>query len=176
MMTDHPAGAKPHENPVTSTQHVPGRVKFLVCVDRRPQSRVAVRYACMRARNTGGCVSLMHVVEPPEFQHWAAVGDVMQGEMREEAELLLEDLAREVNEWTNVMPELILREGELGDEILSHVADDGDIDVLVIGAAAPDNKDFSLVTFLAGKLLGHLAVPLVVVPANLSGEQIANMT
>ena len=164
------------DNPATTTQHVPGRVKFLVCVDHRPQSRVAVRYACMRARNTGGCVSLLHVVEPPEFQHWAAVGDVMKDERREAAELLLEDLARDVNQWTDVMPELIVREGDLGDEILTHVTDDKDIDVLVIGAVAPDKPGFSLVTFLAGKLLGNLAVPLVVVPANLSDEQIANMT
>ena len=165
-MTESDAGA--------ASPHIPGRVKFLVCVDRRPQSRVAVRYACMRAQNTDGCVSLLHVVEPPEFQHWAAVGDVMENEGRGEAEQLLEDLAHEVNEWVNVMPELIVRGGDLGDEILSHVEADGDIDVLVIGAAAPDDQEFSLVTFLAGKLLGHPAVQLVVVPANLSDEQIAN--
>ncbi len=52
---------------------------------------------------------------------------------------------------------------------------DGDIDGLVFGAAAPGAQEFSLVTFLAGKRLGHRAVPLVVVPANLSDEQIANM-
>lgn len=171
-MTDASTGAKPG----AASRHVPGRVKFLVCVDRRPQSRVAVRFACMRARNTGGRVSLLHVVEPPEFQHWAAVGDVMEDEGREDAEQLLDDLAHEVKEWAGVMPELIVREGDLGDEILSHVAADKEIDVLVIGAAAPDNPGFSLVTFLAGKLLGHLSVPLVVVPANLTDDQIANMT
>ena len=32
------------------------------------------------------------------------------------------------------------------------------------------------VTFLAGKRLGHLAVPLVVAPANLSDDRIATMT
>lgn len=163
-------------NMSVANRHVPGRVKFLVCVDRRPQSRVAVRYASMRARNTGGGVSLLHVIEPPEFQHWAAVGDVMENEGREEAHQLLENLAREVDEWAGIMPELIVREGELGDEILSHVAADEAIDALVIGAAAPESKDFSLVTFLAGKLLGHLAVPLVVIPGNLSDDRIANMT
>lgn len=171
-MTDATTGAKPD----AASQHVPGRVKFLVCVDSRPQSRVAVRYACMRARNTSGRVSLLHVVAPPEFQHWAAVGDAMEDEGREAAEELLDALAHEVKEWAGVMPELIVREGDLGDEILSHVATDTDIDVLVIGAAAPDDEGFSLVMFLAGKLLGHLSVPLVVVPANLTDEQISNMT
>ncbi len=50
----------------------------LVCVDRTPRSRVAVRYACRRARNTGGNVSLLHVIEPPEFQHWNAVGNPLE--------------------------------------------------------------------------------------------------
>ena len=45
-----------------------------------------------------------------------------------------------------------------------------------VGAAAPASKDFSLITFLAGNLLGHLAVPLVVIPGNLSDDRIANMT
>ena len=51
-----------------------------------------------------------------------------------------------------------------------------DIDVLVIGAAAPDAKECSLVTFLAGNRLGHLAAPLLVVPANPSDEQIGKIT
>ena len=55
---------------------------FLVCVDRTPRSRVAVRYACRRAGKTGGNVSLLHVIEPPEFQHWNAVGDAMEEEHR----------------------------------------------------------------------------------------------
>ena len=44
------------------------------------------------------------------------------------------------------------------------------------GAAALGERSFSLITFLAEKLLGNLAVPLVVVPGNLSYERIANMT
>ena len=156
--------------------HVPGRVKFLVCVDRRPQTRVAVRYACWRAKNTGGAVSLLHVIEPSEFQHWAAVGDVMDAERREEAGQLLEDLSLEVNDWAGLRPELSVREGEIGEEILAQVREDSEIDVLVVGAAPPGDRSFSLITFLAEKLLGHLAVPLVVVPGNLTDEQISNMT
>lgn len=171
-------GNTPNETMVDASvgKHVPGRVKFLVCVDHRPQSRVAVRYACWRAKNTGGTVSLLHVIEPPEFQHWTAVGDVMDAERREEAGQLLDDLSLEVNEWAGLRPELVVREGEIGEEILSQVREDPAIDVLVVGAAPPDDRRFSLITFLAEKLLGNLAVPLVVVPGNLSDEQIANMT
>jgi nucleotide-binding universal stress UspA family protein len=160
----------------SAQDHVPGRVKFLVFVDRRPQTRVAVRYACWRAKNTGGTVDLLHVIEPPEFQHWVAVGDVMDAERREEAGQLLEDLSLEVNDWAGLRPELSVREGEIGEEILAQVREDSDVDVLVVGAAPPDDRSFSLITFLAEKLLGHLTVPLVVVPGNLTDEQISNMT
>ncbi len=125
-------------------ERVEGEVKFLVCVDRRPQSRVAVRFACRRARNLGGRVSLLHVVEPPEFQHWTAVGDVI--------------------------------EGEIGEEILAQASEDPTVNFLVVGAAAPTDKSFSLITFLAGKLLGHLSVPLIVIPGNLTDEEIIALT
>ena len=126
--------------------------------------------------NTGGTVSLLHVIEPPEFQQWAAVGDVTDAERREEAGQLLDDLSLEVNEWAGLRPELMVREGDVGKEILTQVREDSAIDVLVVGAAPPGDRRFSLITFLAEKLLGYLTVPLVVVPGNLSDRQIANMT
>ena len=63
-------------------KHVAGRVKYLVCVDGSAQSRVAVRFACLRAKNTNGYVVLLTVIEPAEFQHWMAVEDVMREERR----------------------------------------------------------------------------------------------
>ncbi len=154
----------------------PGQVKFLVCVDQRPQSRVAARYASMRARNTGGRLALLHVMEPAEFQHWMAVGDVMEEERRVEAEMLVQSVSTEVRELVWSVPEVVLREGDIGEEILAQVEGDSTIDLLVVGAAAPDDKRFSLITFLAGKLVGNLSIPLVVVPSNLTDAQIENMT
>ena len=54
----------------------------LVCVDPTPRPRVAVRYACRHAMKTGGNVSLLQIIEPPEFQHWNAVDGVMAAEHR----------------------------------------------------------------------------------------------
>ena len=96
-------------------EHVAGRVKYLVCVDGSPQSRVAVRFACLRAKNTNGFVVLLTVIEPAEFQHWMAVEDVMKEERRDEAEHLLHDLAAEVNEWAGVIPVFTVREGHIGE-------------------------------------------------------------
>ena len=118
-----------------AAKHVAGHVNYLVCVDDSPHSRVAVRFACLRAKNAEGNVTLLTAIEPAEFQHWMAVEDVMLEERREEAERVLQDLAAEVNEWAGVMPSLTVRDGHIGDEILAAVEEDPTINFLVVGAA-----------------------------------------
>ncbi len=157
-------------------EHVPGRVKYLVCVDGSPQSRVALRFACLRARNVGGRVTLLSVNEPAEFQHWMAVEDVMQEERREEAEHLLQDLAAEVNEWAGVMPEFSVREGRIGDEILAAIESDPAISFLVVAASPPGEKHGKLISWLAGELAGRLHIPLVIVPGNLTDAELEELT
>ena len=135
-----------------------------------------MRFACLRAKTTGGRVVLMTAIEPAEFQHWVAVEDVMLEERREEAEHVLQDLAAEVNQWAGVMPSLVVREGPVGNEILAAVEDDPTINFLVVGAAPPSGKHGKLISWLASHLAGRLAIPLVIVPGNLSDGQLAEIT
>ncbi len=158
------------------SKHVAGRVKYLVCVDGSAQSRVAVRFACLRAKNTNGYVVLLTVIEPAEFQHWMAVEDVMQEERREEVERLLQELAAEVNEWAGVMPVFTVREGPTGDEIIAAVEEDPAVSFLVVGSSSASEKRGKLISWLASQLADRLSVPLVIVPGNLTDEQLANVT
>ena len=59
---------------------------FLVVVDESPEMRNALRYACRRAKRTGGRVAMLYVMEPPEGQQWGAVVDLMREEARQQAE------------------------------------------------------------------------------------------
>ncbi len=162
--------------PEPSAAHVAGRVTFLVCVANDGHSEVAARFAALRARNSGGQVALLHVVQPPEFQHWAAVGELMRQEIREEADALLEGMAAKVAEVTGYPPSVAVREGVIGDEILGHVAENEAIDLLVVGAAPPDQGRGSLISWLAGQLAGQLNIPLVVVPGSLNDRQLRDLT
>ena len=130
----------------------------------------------MRAQNSGGGVALLHVTQPPEFQHWAAVGERMREETREDAQALLDQLAGEVEALLNVKPTLHIREGSIGEEIIAHIEQSESIDLLVVGAAPPDDDRGSLISWLAGQLAGRLNIPLVVVPGNLSDQQLRNLT
>jgi nucleotide-binding universal stress UspA family protein len=71
---------------------------FLVVVDESEEMRVALRYAALRARRTGGHVALLYVIEPSDLQQWMAVESLMREERREEAEALLQKLSGEVAE------------------------------------------------------------------------------
>ena len=156
--------------------HVAGQVTFLVCVADDGHSEVAARFAALRASNSGGQVVLLHVMQPPEFQHWAAVGELMRQETREEAESLLQAIGAKVAEVTGRAPGMAVREGRIGDEILSHIAENEAINLLVVGAAPPDQGHGSLISWLAGQLAGQLHIPLVVVPGNLDDQQLRDLT
>lgn len=152
------------------------RFKFLVCVDDSRHSRVALRFATLRARNSGGLVALLHVIDPPEYQHLVTVAEAMEQERREEAEELLHRLALDVQQCCGLTPELHIRQGNIGEQILSVIREDTEIDALVVGAAPADQRRGRLISWLAGQLAGNLDIPLVIVPGNLTDEQLERMT
>lgn len=156
--------------------HIAGQIMFLVCVAHDKQSLVAARFAALRAQNSGGGVALLHVTQPPEFQHWAAVGERMREETLDEAESLLDEMAAEVETILGAKPSRHIREGHIGEEILAHIEEAKTIDLLVVGAAPPDEGHGSLISWLAGQLAGRLNIPLVVVPGNLSDQQLRDLT
>ena len=108
-----------------------GRRKFLCVVDHSPECRVAVRFAARRAQHTGGIVTLLYVVAPADFQQWAGVERVMREEAHQEAERLLHEAAKTVNEIVGTPPELVIREGRTADEIRTLLRDDRAISILV---------------------------------------------
>ncbi|WP_020590538.1 universal stress protein [Kiloniella laminariae] len=140
---------------------------FLVVVDDSDEMLQAMRFACRRALHTGGRVALLYVIEPAEFNHWMAIGDLMQEEAREEAERRLQDMAEEVQEYSGQMPVLYVREGDRRDELLKLVNEDEQISILVLGASSGSGGPGPLLTALMGKHIGKLRVPITVVPDNL---------
>ena len=149
---------------------------FLVVVDETEEMKVALRFACLRARRTGGRVALLYVIEPAEFQHWMAVGDLMREEARSEGEQLLQRLAAQVNELVGTIPVLYVREGKVRDELFKLLDEEPRISVLVLGANTGSRGPGPLVSALTGKMIGKLRVPITVVPGNLSDEEIDSVS
>lgn len=149
---------------------------FLVVVDQTEEMRVALRYAGRRARATGGRVDLLYVLEPPEFQQWSAIGDLMQQEQREEAERLLQDLSSKVFDMAGSFPVLHIVEGDRREEVLKLLREDPGISILVLGAGTGPEGPGPLVSHLVGKMAGRLNIPITIVPGSLSEAEIDALT
>jgi len=141
---------------------------FLVVVDDTAEMRVALRFACRRARHTDGRVALLYVIEPSEYRHFMGVGDLMREEARTEAEILMHKLASQVQEMSGAVPIVFLREGNRRDELLKLIGEEPSISILVLGANTEASGPGPLVSALTGKFLNRLRVPLTIVPGNLN--------
>ena len=149
--------------------------KFLVVLDDSRECLNAMRFAAMRAHNTGGGVQILSVIPPDEFNHWIGVGEIMREEARERIHAHYEVFAKWMRDKQGVDPELVIREGEPVPEILAQIKDDPDIGVLVLGAGIEGGGPGPLVTQLS-RTVGSLPVPITIVPGELSKERLEAVT
>ncbi len=149
--------------------------KFLVVLDDSRECLNAMRFAAMRASNTGGGVEILSIIPPDEFQHWIGVGDIMRAEARERIEVHFEVFAKWMRDRQGVDPHLVIREGEPVPEIMAQVHDDPDIGVLVLGAGTGKGGPGPLVTQLT-RNSGTLPIPITIVPGGLTKEQLETVT
>jgi nucleotide-binding universal stress UspA family protein len=169
--TDAPqTSAKPAE---TGPEAVPsaGRV-FLVVIDESPELKLAIRYACVRARKTNGRVAMVHVTAPEDMQEWIGVSRLIKEESRQQAEALMQKMAAEVQKLSGAMPVLYFREGDRREEVMKLIDEEPSVSVLVLGAATGPKGPGPLVQALTSKYVGKLRVPVTIVPGNLTADDI----
>ncbi|WP_300582188.1 universal stress protein [Marivita sp.] len=149
--------------------------KFLVVLDDSRECLNAMRFAAMRAANTGGGVEILSIIPADEFNHWIGVGEVMREEARERIHAHFEVFAKWMRDKQGVDPELVIREGEAVTEIIAQVQADPEIGVLVLGANTGKKGPGPLVTALT-KNAGSLPIPITIVPGELSKERLEAIT
>lgn len=162
--------ARPDDTPPPPEPANP--ITFLVLVDDTEEMRKALRFATLRARAIQGSVALMHVVEPPDFQHFRFIGDKMASEAHDAAEKRLQRLAAEVKQLSGRIPVLIVQEGKTADAITAAVAEDPTISVLVLAAARGKEGPGPLISGLSGSFGAGLRIPVIVIPAHMTDDDI----
>ena len=145
---------------------------FLVVVDETPEHHLAVHYAARRAAHTGGRLALLHVIEPPDVQHWIAIEELAREERREAAEELLQKLCDQIAPIAGAMPMVYIREGRARDELLTLIGEEPAISILVLGAGTGAEGPGPLVSYLTGRGSTRLRIPITIVPGGLSVDQI----
>lgn len=149
--------------------------KFLVCIDDREESKIALRLACMKANARGNRVCMLHVIHPADFQTLGAIADRMREERKAEGHALLSTLAEEAFATYGVRPDIVLREGSVGDEIIAATFDDPDVNMIALGVAHHTSGRGKLTAWLASQLGNKLYVPLMMVPGNLTDQQLQSI-
>ena len=152
--------------------------KFLVIADDTPEFQVALKFACRRARSTGGHVALLRVIEPEYFEHWSGVREEIERQAREEAEAVLQKSAELVMAETGLPPEFIIKHAENVRVALRDViSNDPAIKILVLGAATGGRGPGPLVASLIkeGVQWGSRKVPVTLVPGDLTDAEIADL-
>ena len=149
---------------------------FLVVVDDSDEMLVALRFACMRAKNTGGRVALFRDIEPTGFHHWARISELMQDEAREAAEERLNELAKEVVELSGLIPAVYVRAGPIEEELITLIDEEPTISILVLAASPSNEGPGPLVSHLVGKGTNAVRIPITIVPGGLTSQQIDALT
>lgn len=149
--------------------------KFLVVLDDSKECLNALRFAAMRASNTGGGVAILSIIPPDEFNHWIGVGEIMREEARDRIHAHFEVFAKWMRDKQGVDPELVIREGDAVPEIMGQIVDDPEIGVLVLGAGTDNKGPGPLVTQLT-RNSGSLPIPITIVPGDMSKERLEAIT
>ncbi|MDO8800225.1 universal stress protein [Phenylobacterium sp.] len=152
--------------------------KFLVIADDSPEFHAALKFACRRARSTGGHVALLRVIEPAVFEHWSGVREEIERQAREEAEAALQKMAEFVIAETGMAPEFIIEHADNTRVALRKViSEDAAIKILVLAAAVEGRGAGPLVTAIAkeGLKWGDRKVPVTIVPGDLTDDEIADL-
>jgi len=154
------------------------RRKFLVVADDTAEFRAALRFACRRARSTGGYVALLRVIEPAVFEHWSGVREEIARQQRQEAEAALQASAEYVQAETGLPPEFLIKEADSTRAALKQVlTDDPDIKIMVLAAAVGGRGPGPLIGLIAkdGLKFGTRKVPITIVPGDLTDDEIADL-
>jgi len=154
------------------------RVKFLALAADFPEARLTAFFTARRAKRSNARVTLLHVIEPPEFGHWATVAETMRAEAYENAEIIMREFAAEIESQSGEVPEQLIREGAMADEIKTLIEEDPDIAIFFLGASAGAKGPGPLVSALAQKpaYLGARPIPVTVVPGGATRDELRKLS
>ena len=164
--------------------HAPDRIGrerdrvFLVVVDDSEELASAIRYACNRARHTGGQVALLYVIDTEtgkDFQHWHFVGNLMEEEAEQQARDALSRYSAQIERDAGSKPVQYIRKGNQREELFTLVKDHPEISILLLGSA-PGEKPGPLVEAVTGKYAGQIGIPVTIIPGTLPTEEIDRLT
>ncbi|MFS4436764.1 universal stress protein [Paracoccaceae bacterium GXU_MW_L88] len=147
--------------------------KFLVVMDESDEWVNALHFAALRAERTHAGVEVLAVIQSENLQHFMGVADVMRAEAEEEIEDKFREHTMMASRATGITPILNIREGEPVKCLLKLIEEKDDIGILVLAASSKDEGPGPLIQgLIAGRHAGKVRVPVTVVPAGITMDEL----
>ena len=134
----------------------------MLVLDDTPEFEAALERVAFLAKSNGAHVALLSVIEEEAFLHWKFVEKQIKTDQREAAERKLWEVAHKLHDMAGVMSGFYIKEGKTRQEVLNLLNTDKTIRALVLGATRHSSNP--LISYLTGKGISELRVPLVIVP------------
>jgi len=144
---------------------------FLVVVDESPEVRVALRFAAQRAKQLGGNVHILALIEQADFVAFGGVQATMAADAEAKAVEIVQQAAGEIMAEIGERPEITVRNGDAVKVVREVMEENPDINLLVLGAAA-NGSPGPLVKHFTGNDCGSLSRPVLIIPGGLNEDDI----
>ncbi len=148
----------------------------LICVSDSDESAVAIHYGCLRAIRRKHHVAILHIIEPTEFQGLSLITDLIREEKEQFATQLMQKMSAIAAQHGIGDASLIVRENSLSDGILSAIEESPHINLIILAINPDSHRGPKLMAALTEELGKSITIPLVIVPGNLTNEQIEQLS
>ncbi|AMW34003.1 universal stress protein [Haematospirillum jordaniae] len=138
---------------------------FLVLIDETPEIQAVIRYVAWRAYNEAARITLLSVAPSSEQTDWIFVGSRIRYDSVQQAEERLQRAAAEIHRISGVFSQLILREGDTLQEVLSVLDEYRDITIMVT-ASRPHGE--GMAPLIQAVTATSLPVPVTIIPGFLT--------
>ncbi len=145
---------------------------ILICVSDADESAVAIRYGCLRAQRRKHHITILHVIEPTEFQGLAAITNAIREEREEQADELMMKMEQLAENHGVADTSLMVREDTLIDGILAAIEESPHINLIILAINPASHRAPKLMAALTEELGKSISVPIMMVPGSLTEEQI----
>ncbi len=172
---------------VDKVKCLPGKIQFstsimskgviLAAIDGSQNSLLAAGLAARLASLLGTHLGLIHVLDEPVVGFWGGLAARMKSDIRQQAEATLTTFAQKVTASCGVVPEFFIEDGLPEDVIPLVVEARAGAMMLVLGRIGLDGERRAhlrqrTIGHVTDKLLHHLDIPVLIVPADIDPSQI----
>ena len=146
--------------------------KFLVVIDDSKELKNAIHFAAQRAKNTGGALSMLYVVNHAINAQWSKVEHLIEQEETSEAKKICRNWAQFIKNKFNIDTEIVIKLGNRKDEILKLLKEDKNIRFLVLATSGDGENPGPIIKSLLSSKMKDLSIPIVLVPGSMDEKDI----